>query len=99
MGFVATTSQTEACWHAEVQLYVKQPSTMDFQSNHALNGDHVPLRGSLQHEDIPEGSTSSDVEGRKHEQPHFSSEESSVYRAGVSDSPPNSIIKLSCKYA
>ncbi|GMH00765.1 hypothetical protein Nepgr_002604 [Nepenthes gracilis] len=40
--FVATTSQTEACWHAEVQLYEKQPYTMDFQSIHALIGDHVP---------------------------------------------------------
>ncbi|GMH06086.1 hypothetical protein Nepgr_007926 [Nepenthes gracilis] len=97
--FVATTSQTEACWHVEVQLYEKQTSTMDFQSIHALIGDQVPLRGSLQHEDIPEGSSGSDDECRKHEQPHSSSEGPSVYSTDVCDSTPNSIIKLSCKYA
>ncbi|GMH25864.1 hypothetical protein Nepgr_027707 [Nepenthes gracilis] len=76
-----------------------QPSTLDIQSIHAQIGAHVPLCGSVQQVDILEDYTSSDVEGRKREQPRFSSEESSIYSANFCDSTPNSIIKLSCKYA
>ncbi|GMH09796.1 hypothetical protein Nepgr_011637 [Nepenthes gracilis] len=50
-------------------------------------------------EDIPEACTSYDFEGSKHEQLRFSSEEPSIYSAVVCESTPNSIIKLSCKYA
>ncbi|GMH17763.1 hypothetical protein Nepgr_019604 [Nepenthes gracilis] len=52
-----------------------------------------------EHEDIPKACTSSDFEGGKHEQPRFSSEELSTYSAAVCASTPNSIIKLSRKYA
>ncbi|GMH18549.1 hypothetical protein Nepgr_020390 [Nepenthes gracilis] len=61
------------------------------RSIHALIRDQVPLRSSLQHEDIPEGSTGSDVECRKHKQPHSSSLQVLSYKVEL-NSPPTGLI-------